>query len=281
MQVCIIWLLVQGAFLVARKRVHYMLVNLRIAYPEWSDRRRRALARASWVQLAWNAIDVIRASRWSAQDFEAHVSVEGLEHLEKAMAAGKGALGLSLHMGNFELGVRRIPLLGYPLSGVARPMQNVLIRDHIFAQRQSTGAQLIPSKGAAPKMSRALKQGHLVPALNDQYVRPSNGVLAPLFGARCSTSQGVAALALRRRAPIVPCYIVRDGSDHHRLIFLPPIQIALGDGKRRDSEAVTIQCNAVLEEIIRAHPEQWMWSHRRFRYSPDLPEAPYELHGLR
>ncbi len=78
-------------------------------------------------------------------------------------------------------------------------MRNHLIRDHLFAQRERTGAEMIPTRGAVTKVLRALKQGRIIPVVNDQYVRRDDGVFVPLFGKRCSTSHGVVALAFRSR----------------------------------------------------------------------------------
>jgi KDO2-lipid IV(A) lauroyltransferase len=254
-----------------------MLVNLRLAFPEWSETQRRVLARQSWIQLVWNVIDIARSARWGEAEFREHVSIDGVECLEKALGQGKGALVLTLHMGNFELAIRALPRLEAPFSAVGRAMRNPWIREHIFAQRERMGAVLLPSRRVAPKILRALGKGHAVPILNDQYVRPSKGVWAPLFGVRCSTSPGIATLSLRSGAPIVPCFTLRDEPDHHRIIFLPALQFDGSGDRPRDIEALTALCNEATEAIIRKHPEQWMWSHRRFRYSPDLPEHPYRF----
>ena len=111
--------------------------------------------------------------------------------------------------------------------------------------------------------------------LNDQYSSRARGVFVPLFGVRCSTSIGVATLALRTGAPVVPAYVVRDGPDHHTITFLPPLEMEVSGDREGDIEAATARYNRALEEIIRRHPEQWMWAHRRFRHSPDLKGDPY------
>jgi KDO2-lipid IV(A) lauroyltransferase len=258
------------------RRRDYMLVNLRIAFPDWSEDVLHSVGRETFVHFAWNLIDIARSSRWSNQELEEHVAFEGLERLTTALAKGKGAMLLTLHMGNFEIGVRGIALTGIDFTAVGRPMRNIYLRDYIFRQRERTGSKMIFQRNVAPQLLRALKKGHAVPVLNDQYVRRQRGVMAPLFGVRCSTSHGIAALALRSGAAIVPVYTWRKGEeDLHRISFLPEIPVRELEDQKATIQGLTEDCNAVLEGLIREHPEQWMWSHRRFRYSPDLPENPY------
>lgn len=258
------------------RRRDYMLVNLRIAFPDWSEDVLHSVGRETFVHVAWNLVDIARSSRWSNEELEAHVVVEGLEHLKAALTKGKGAMLLTLHMGNFEIGVRGIALAGIDFTAVGRPMRNPYVREYIFRQRERSGSKMVFQRKVAPRILRALKKGHAVPVLNDQYVRPQHGVMAPLFGVRCSTSHGIAALALRSGAAIVPVYVLRRGEeDLHRICFLPEIPVRAFGDRKATIQGLTEDCNKVLEGLIREHPEQWMWSHRRFRYSPDLPENPY------
>jgi KDO2-lipid IV(A) lauroyltransferase len=100
-------------------------------------------------------------------------------------------------------------------------------------------------------------------------------VFVPLFGVRCSTSAGVATLALRTGAAVLPCYVLRAGPDRHRGIFAPELEVPVSGDLQQDIKVATAHYNAALEKIIRANPEQWMWGHRRFRHSPDLKSDPY------
>ena len=265
----------RALFARGRKRVDYVLANLRIAFPEKTEEERREIGRESWVQLAWNLIDVARGRDWKADDIRARVDFEGKEIADTVLAAGKSAVCLTLHLGNFELLVRAVPLFGIPLSVIGRPLGNRLLREEIIRQRTGTGAELLLHRNVLPQMLRLIHKGRVVAILNDQYARRSRGVFVPLFGVRASTSLGPAILALRTGAPVVPAYSTRTGPDHHRLVVRPPIETPDTGDRRRDAELLTARCNAAMEEIIRAHPEQWMWSHRRFRHSPDLPGDPY------
>jgi KDO2-lipid IV(A) lauroyltransferase len=125
-------------------------------------------------------------------------------------------------------------------------------------------------------MLRALRKNRVVVALNDQYKRRSKGTFVPFFGVRASTSPGPALIALRAGAPILPAACVRIGPDRHRLVIRPPLEVPDTGDRRKDVDLYTARGNAALEAFIREHPEQWMWSHRRFRHSPDLPGDPYE-----
>jgi KDO2-lipid IV(A) lauroyltransferase len=138
-------------------------------------------------------------------------------------------------------------------------------------QRTRTGAELLEHHDVAPRILNALREGRAVAFLNDQYARRAGGILSPLFGARCYTAPGVALLALRSGAPVLPYYTVREQPDRHVGVWLPELELARTGDLRRDIVTATARTNQVLEEIIRRHPEQWLWAHRRFRRSPDLP----------
>jgi KDO2-lipid IV(A) lauroyltransferase len=199
------------------------------------------------------------------------VRFENLEALQQALARGRGALILTLHFGSIELALLTLPLAGIPLSVVMRRFPNPWIRRHLAQQRVRTGTQLLDNREVAPRILRALRKGRAVAFLNDQYARRSGGILSPFFGARCFTARGISLLALRSGAPLLPGYIVRERPDRHRVVLLPPLELERTGDLERDIRSATARTNQALEAIIRLHPEQWLWAHRRFRRSPDLP----------
>ncbi len=263
------------AFAAGGKHVGYALVNLRIAFPDLSEYRRREIGRLSYENLARNIIDVLRFDTWSEEDIRARVEITGLRHLDAARAQGKGVLVLTLHLGNFELALMALGLTGVPVSAVARKLPNSFLYARIAAWRRRSGAELIDHKKSALKILRGLREGRAIGLLIDRYSRRDRGVFVPLFGVRCSTSAGLATLALRAGAPVIPVYILRDGPDHHQIVILPALEFRPSGDRKRDIEVLTARCNEVLEELIRRHPEQWIWAHRRFRNSPDVPESVY------
>ena len=264
----------RAVFALGGERASYVRRNLEIAFPEASETFRRTIGRASYEHFGLNALELIRTRDWDIASVERRVTFRGADHLQAAMAGGLGAIGLTLHLGNFELGVTALPLLGIEVVAIARTLRNALLYRELVGIRSQRG-QVVDRRRAALPMMRAIRDGKLVLVLNDQYVRPSHGAFAPLFGARCSTSTGVATVAVRTGAAIVPMYIVRGGPEQHVITFEPPLDVELTGDRKADTQRITEQCNAALEAIIRRHPDQWMWGHRRFRHSPDLPEEVY------
>jgi KDO2-lipid IV(A) lauroyltransferase len=263
------------AFARGGRRARVALANLRIAFPDLSPDELRRIGRESWVQQAWNAIDALSCPTWSDAELRRRVALEGIEHQREAAAQGRGVLLLMPHQGSIELAWAALPLHGLPITVLTRPLSNRLIQREHALGRAARGAEILPHRGAALRVLRALSEGRTVVIANDQYARRSRGILAPFFGVRSSTSPGAALLALRSRAPVLPFYLVRLARDRHRGIFLPPLELEPCGDHRKDVELATARMNQALEALIRQHPDQWLWGHRRFRHSPDLAVDPY------
>jgi len=265
----------RGLFALHGKRVRWALENARIAFPDESDAQRRAIVRASYAAFGRNAIDFVLAQRWDEDELRARITIKGVEHLEAARERGKAVFIISAHLANFEVGFRAFQLLDVPMLLIGRTMRNARLYAEVVQSRtRSGGVELIDRKRAAMPMMRRLKAGGVVALLMDQYVRKSQGVFAPLFGVRCSTTPVPATLCLRTGAALLCATAVQRGSDQHEVTF-SPIEFEPTGDTERDVLALTTLCNAEIESRIRAHPDQWMWGHRRFRYSPDLERDPY------
>ncbi len=267
----------RALFALRGKHVRWALANLRLAFPAASEAERRRICAGSYAAFGRNAVDFACGERWSREQVREHVSFIGMEHVERALERGKGVFFVSAHLGNFELAIRAFATTETPTLVIGRPMRNKLLYARLERSRTREGTvELIDRKRAAMAMLRAVKRNRVVAVLMDQYVRRSQGVFVPLFGLRCSTSPVVASLALRADAAIVCGTARRDGPQHHVVRFSPIEVLDLRDGENA-VEALTAACNRAIEERIRADPDQWMWGHRRFRYSPDLDYDPYLL----
>ncbi len=205
--------------------------------------------------------EVFRHFGWYlTESFTAHrprrsaVTVEGLEHLDRFLRRGGGAIILTAHLGNWELGGVVLTRLGYPLSVVAwphaAPATNLLF-DH---QRARCGVQTIPSgAGSAEACIRALRAGRLVALVSDRLFL-GDGQPVRLCGAVVQMPRGPATLSLRTHSPIVPTFFVRSGPGAGRLVCDPPIEPVEGDTVATMTQAYA----AVIERYVTQYPTQWL-----------------------
>jgi KDO2-lipid IV(A) lauroyltransferase len=214
---------------------------------------------------------VVELARLLARPLEAtldEMTLEGVEHLHAAMTAHGQALMLTAHLGNWEYLPLVARLAGYPLSIVVRPLDSPALDRLAVAMRSKTGAELIDKRGALRPVLQALRRGRLVGVLLDQNTARRESVFVPFFGRSASTSRSIALLAVRTGAPVVPIFIARQAPGRHRVVIEPTLpRPAVNDPERAVVE-LTARCNEAIEAAIRRTPEQWLWSHDRWRTRP-------------
>jgi KDO2-lipid IV(A) lauroyltransferase len=201
-------------------------------------------------------------------EFLGRITVEGREHLDRAMAAHGRVLAVTGHLGNWEILSVASRLTPYPLAVVVRPLDARWLNPIAERLRLRTGVELIGKRGALRPILAALSRGGMVGILLDQNTARAEGVFVPFFGRLASTSRSVALLALRTGAPVVPIFARREAHGRHRVIVKPP----LDPPKRGDRDLaiaeLTARCTAAIEAAIREAPEQWLWIHNRWRTRP-------------
>jgi KDO2-lipid IV(A) lauroyltransferase len=214
---------------------------------------------------------VIELARLLARPLEAtldELSFEGLEHLRQAIGAHGRALVLTAHLGNWEYLTAAARLAGYQLSVVVRPLDSPALNVLAGAMRRKTGADLIDKRGALRPVLEALRRGGLVGILLDQNAARREGVFVPFFGRIASTSRSLALLAVRTGAPIVPIFIRREAPGRHRVVVQSPLPRPSVNDPEQAVVELTARCNEAIEAAIRNTPEQWLWSHDRWRTRP-------------
>jgi KDO2-lipid IV(A) lauroyltransferase len=197
------------------------------------------------------------------------VDVHGLEHLEKAGTEGKGILHLSAHLGNWELLAPSHAFTPFRLSIVVRPLDHPVLDRLAERFRRRGGVELISKRRAVRGVLEALGRGRMVGVLLDQNASRSEGVFAPFFGVPASTSKGLAVIALRTGAPVVPVSMQRLPGGRHLLEFHP----AVPTDADRDPTRYTAAFNHWIEAAISRAPEQWFWMHKRWRTRPPRHES--------
>jgi KDO2-lipid IV(A) lauroyltransferase len=252
--------------LAGRRRVAHD--NLSRVFPDLPEARRRALARRCFQELGVTAVECCRLFFGDAAPLLARMRVQGAEHIEAAMAQGRGAFYLTGHFGNWELLAAAHVLAGHRLSVVVRPLDNPRLDDLVARARERSGLRVIPKREAVRGVQAALARGESVGILLDQDAG-RGGVFVPFLGHPASTSRSLAILALKTRAPVVPVFLHRLPDGGHELVVEPAIRLATSGDLDADIFENTARFTAALERHVRRHPEQWFWVHRRWKTRPE------------
>lgn len=243
---------------------------LATAFPEKTPAERRAILNGMYRHLATTAVECLAYTAPGAPDFARHVDVRGLEHLERAFEQKRGVLVLMGHIGNWELMGRVCAAHGFPPVVVVRGFRNKAFEAYWRAGRRRMGTEPIDRENAFRPCVRYLRANRLVAMVLDQNARANRGVFVPFFGRLASTTPGLAQIAARTQAPIVTLHASRQPDGRHTLTFEPPLDPP-PDHKPETVLAATAAYTRILEDIIRACPEQWTWGHRRWKTRP--PDA--------
>lgn len=240
--------------------------NLRIAFgQEKSKEEMRSIAKKNFQNLGMMAVEFFRIPHMDLETYQKKVEAEGVDEALKVLEENKGALLLLGHFGNWELMALMSKVIKKPILAIAKPIKNnPWLERWIIQSREEIGLEIIPPKNATPKVIEALSQNKVVGILFDQRGKRSKGIWADFFGRKVPTTPGLAVMALRSGAPVLPVFMIRMGFQKHRLIVKEPLKLIHTGDFKKDIEANTQLFNQVLESIIRQYPEQWLWIHRRF-----------------
>jgi KDO2-lipid IV(A) lauroyltransferase len=194
-----------------------------------------------------------------------YVTFEGEEHLREALARGKGAFVLTAHFGNWELMSAAFTLRYHGGAIVVRPVDFRPADRLLNELRQRYGGEIIPKQRGMRRILAALSEGKLVGILLDQNVDWYEGAFVPFLGRTACTNKGLALLALRTGAPVLPMFNVRRPGGGYRVVIEPPVELQVTGDKVRDVEDNTARFSRVISRWIRAHPDHWFWFHRRWK----------------
>lgn len=247
------------------RRKKIAMENLSIAFPGMSFPEREALARESFRNLCTSLMDFFRIPKMLAEIFE-RFEIEGSEHMDEALGKGKGVIFIVSHLGSWEYLGFIATLKGYPLSVIVRDTRNPYIHKWIERLRQKMKLRAIDRLHAIKRVLRELKENRIVSVLIDQWAS-SEGMWTEFFGRSTSTTSLPARLAAHTGAVMIPGYCIRTAPGKYKIMIRPQIPLAEGTGWE---EKMTRGLNEQLENMIRQYPEQWTWSHRRWK--------PYEVY---
>jgi len=255
-------------FLFDGKHRRIAMDNLRYAF---GDQKRtyeiRILARQNFINLLKLVFEIGWSLNLDKKRLVTHFTIDGRSNIRKAYEKGKGVLALTAHLGNWELLTVIAEMIEYPLSIVVRPLDLKPLDRFFVNLRTRFGAKIIPRQRSFREILRSLGRGEMVALLMDQNVDWYEGVFVDFMGHRACTSSGMALLAIKTGAPVVPVFLVREKTGFRAEFGAEIPTVNTGD-RRKDIETNTRQYNRVIEDFIRRYPDQWFWVHQRWKTKP-------------
>lgn len=245
------------------------MFNLRLAFPEWEDDARERTIRGMVRQIGWMAGEFSQFPKYTRANIEKLVDVEGFEHFDCARRRRKGVLLLTGHMSAWELAPFAHALNGHPMHFLVRPIANGRVDALINSYRCSSGNQPIEKNRSARPILKVLADGGTVGVLIDHNTAIEEGVFVNFFGVPASTTSGVARLALRTGATVVPGFLSWDETrQKYTLQFHRAVELVRTGNEEVDILENTARFSNVIENYVRAHPDQWLWIHKRWKTRP-------------
>lgn len=248
-----------GLFLKRRRAIAQ--TNIQLCFPELPEQEQRKLVNKNVAEIGVSLLETGIAWFWPAYRIQRLSDIEGYQHLEQAKAQGKGVLMLSCHMMNLEMGGR---LFGerYEAHTIYRPNENPVL-EYFQYRGRTRGKLTLLNRNKIRTAFKALKEGHRVWYAPDQDLGRKRSVFVPFFGVEdTATAPGAGPMAKLGNAIVIPFYQYRKADNSgYKIVILPPLE----DFPSGDEVLDTTRVNQELEAIIRKHPEQYLWVHRRFK----------------
>jgi KDO2-lipid IV(A) lauroyltransferase len=245
--------------------------NLDIAFPELPAADQRRLLRGCFESLGRLLAEFSQFPRLTPERLRQMIDYDavGLRHLRAAEADRRGVIFLTGHLGAWEVLSFGWSALEYPISFLVRPIDNPRVEALIERRRTRFGNTAIDKTSAARRALRVLREGGTLGILSDLNTHPQEGVFVPFFGKLACTTAGIATLALKTNAVVIPTCAIWDAK-RKKYFFHgdPPVELVRTGDTPRDVEANTARFAAAMEHMIRLYPEQWLWIHRRWKTRP-------------
>jgi len=252
------------------------LRNLELAFPEKSVEERAQILRQLFRNLGWLLAEFCQMPGYTAANTQGFLRYDGLEHYLNARAKGKGVLIVTGHLGAWELSSFYHSLMGHPMSMVIRRLDNAKVDQLVNGIRCLHGNRVLHKDDFARGLLGAMRHGESVGILMDTNMTPPQGVFVPYFGRLACTASGLARVALKTGATVLPGFMLwEDAAQKYVLHFGEEIVFDRTGDDEVDTVANTAKCTAAIEAYVRQYPDQWLWMHRRWKTRPPGEEGIY------
>jgi KDO2-lipid IV(A) lauroyltransferase len=244
--------------------------NLELAFPEKTTRERGRILRGEFTSIGRQLAEVCQFPRYTPENVDQVVVYDGLENYEQAYARGKGVLFLTAHFGGWEVSAFTHSMHGHWMHVVMRPMDNAYLDGLIRSYRTMHGNKMVDKDDFVRGLLSAMKAGEAVGILMDTNMTPPQGIFVDFFGIPACTASGLARIALRTDAAVVPGFTIWDSSlGKYRLRFDPAVDLVRTGDLDTDILRNTQIFTGIIESYVRKYPEQWLWVHRRWKTRPE------------
>lgn len=244
--------------------------NLAMVFPEKSEAERARILRGVFASLGRQLAELCQFPKYTPENIDEVVTYDGLENYERAYARRKGVLFLTAHFGGWELSAFAHSLHGHWLHIVMRPMDNQYLDRLLQNYRTMHGNKTVAKDDFVRGLLAAMKAGETVGILMDTNMTPPQGIFVDFFGIPACTASGLARIALRTDAAVVPGFTIWDPAlRKYRLRFDPALELIRSGDLEADIAANTQLFTRVIEDYVRNYPDQWLWVHRRWKTRPE------------
>jgi Kdo2-lipid IVA lauroyltransferase/acyltransferase len=235
---------------------------------EMSPREIVNLSKQVFIMLGKNAGDILRSLNVrSLDDLNKFLVTHGIENYNKAHAKGKGVMFLTSHLGAFDLQITNMALRGLNPNIVGTALKDERLNELLWQYRNAYGAVAIERGKESVRLFKALKSGGSIAILIDQDTKVKSRFV-DFFGMKAATPIGATVLALRTGAAVVPTYVYLDKDGKQHMHILPEIPLVFTGDEEKDLLINTQNFTNFTEQIVREHPDQWVWMHERWKTRP-------------
>jgi KDO2-lipid IV(A) lauroyltransferase len=288
MEFAVVWLFVHGVRLLPRRVARGVgaaiaaaafhglgrlrkvgIRNLELAFPEKTASEREEILRSVYRNLGYLLAEFCKMPGYTAEGASRFIRYEGLENFVRARERGKGVLVLTGHLGAWELSSFYHSLMGMPMGMVIRRLDNPLVDAFVNRIRCLHGNRVIHKNDFARGLIASMRAGETVGILMDTNMTPPQGVFVPFFGVAACTASGMARIAAKTGAAVVPGFLLwEENEQRYVLHFGEELEVVHTGDAEKDALVNTAEFTAAIEGYVRRYPEQWLWMHRRWKTRP-------------
>jgi KDO2-lipid IV(A) lauroyltransferase len=244
------------------------LFNLRLAFPDWPDSKRREVLKGTFRNLGRMLADFAHFPQLNRSNIENLIIYDGFENYAQAQSQGRGVLFLTGHFGNWELSSFAHGVYGYPCDFVVRAFDNPLLDQLINRYRHLGGGNAIERSEFARGVLRAFSQGNAVGVLIDRNMLAGEGIFVDFFGVAACTTTGPARVAKKTGVPIVLGLVIWDSRLKKYRLRFDPVEWINCQNAEEEIEVNTANFTRLFEGYVRRFPDHWIWVHRRWKTRP-------------